>query len=224
MDLQGVLFDFDGLILDTETPEFTTIAEVFTDHGVSLTLAEWTARIGRGDNPDWTEMLVDALGSAPDGLEDLRRVWRERLDVVIAQEAVRPGVLELADAATAAGVGVAVASSSSSAWVEGHLARLGVADRFGPRATRDDVGHARAKPNPDLFLLAADRLGVDPRGCVVLEDSQAGVTAGNAAGCVTVAVPGAMTADLDFSHADHVVSSVADLDLDRLQAMVGGSA
>ncbi len=215
-----MLFDFDGLILDTETPEFTTIAEVFTDHGVTLTMQEWTARIGRGDNPDWTELLADALGAPPAGVAQVRAAWRTRLDEVIAQEAVRPGVLELADAATAAGVGVAVASSSPLDWVDGHLSRLGVADRFGPRATRDDVGPARAKPHPDLFLLAASRLGVDPTRCVVLEDSHAGVRAGNAAGCVTVAVPGAMTADVDFSHADHVVGSVAELDLERLADMV----
>ena len=215
-----MLFDFDGLILDTETPEFTTITEVFTDHGVTLTMQEWTARIGRGDNPDWTELLADALGAPPAGVAQVRAAWRTRLDEVIAQEAVRPGVLELADAATVAGVGVAVASSSPLDWVDGHLSRLGVADRFGPRATRDDVGPAGAKPHPDLFLLAASRLGVDPTRCVVLEDSHAGVRAGNAAGCVTVAVPGAMTADVDFSHADHVVGSVAELDLERLADMV----
>ena len=98
--------------------------------------------------------------------------------------------------------------------------RLGIDHLFPVRATRDDVGHARTKPQPDLFLLAAERLGVDPTRCVVLEDSEPGIAAANAAGCAAVAVPGGMTAHLAFDHADLVVGSVADVDLARLDSLV----
>ncbi len=218
--LAGILFDFDGLVLDTETSEFLTVAESFADHGLELSRDEWVKIIGTADHPHWTEMLETALGRPLTNMEEVLEVRRARHHARISQETVRPGVIQLATAAHEAGVGVAIASSSPLDWVLGHITRLGIDGLFPVRATRDDVGHARAKPQPDLFLLAAQRLGVDPTTCVVLEDSEPGVTAGNAAGCATVAVPAGMTAHLRFDHADLVVPSLAEVDLDRLGALV----
>jgi beta-phosphoglucomutase-like phosphatase (HAD superfamily) len=108
-----------------------------------------------------------------------------------------------------------VASSSRLDWVGGHLDRLGLRHRFAAVVTRDDVGDdaARTKPAPDLFLVAAERLGVPPAACVVLEDSPNGVVAGRAAGMVVVAVPCPMTQALDLSGADLVASSLVGVDL-----------
>ncbi len=221
MRLAGVLFDFDGLILDTETSEYLTVAEAFADHGLELSRDEWVSIIGTADHPHWSEMLETALGRPLTNREEVLETRRARHHAMISEETLRPGVVELATAARDAGLGVAVASSSPLDWVSGHLHRLGVAELFPVRATRDDVGHARTKPAPDLFLLAAERVGADPAGCVVLEDSEPGVTAGNAAGCATVGVPAGMTAHLAFDHADLVVGSVAELDLARLDALLG---
>lgn len=220
MRLAGILFDFDGLILDTETSEYVTVAESFADHGIELSRDEWVDVIGTADHPHWSDMLETALGRPLTNREEVLETRRARHHALIAEESVRPGVVELATAARSSGVGVAVASSSPRDWVDGHLARLGIEGHFPVRATRDDVGHERAKPHPDLFLLAAERLGVAPVECVVLEDSEPGVAAGNAAGCVTVAVPGGMTAHLAFEHADLVIGSVTDVDLDRLDQLV----
>lgn len=217
--LAGILFDFDGLVLDTETSEFLTVADAFADHGLELSRDDWVAIIGTADHPHWTEMLETALGRPLTNREEVIETRRARHHARISAETVRPGVIELATAARDGGIGVAVASSSPLDWVEGHLVRLGIDHLFPVRATRDDVGHARAKPQPDLFLLAAERLGVDPTDCVVLEDSEPGVTAGNAAGCVTVGVPAGMTAHLAFAHADLVVSSLDGVDFDRLEAL-----
>ena len=222
--LQGILFDFDGLVLDTETSEFLTVAEAFADHGLELSRDEWVAIIGTADHPHWTEMLETALGRPLTNREEVLETRRARHHALISRETVRPGVVELATAAHDAGVGVAIASSSPLDWVEGHLVRLGIDHLFPVRATRDDVGHARTKPEPDLFLLAAERLEADPTRCVVLEDSEPGVTAGNTAGCTTVAVPAGMTAHLAFAHADVVVGSVAELDLERLDALLEAPA
>lgn len=224
MRLAGILFDFDGLVLDTETSEYLTVAESFADHGLELPRDEWVKIIGTADHPHWTEMLETALGRPLTNMEEVLEVRRARHHARISQETVRPGVVELATAARDAGVGVAIASSSPLDWVEGHLVRLGIDHLFPVRATRDDVGHAKTKPFPDLFLLAAERLGLDPRDCVVLEDSEPGVTAGNAAGCVTVGVPAGMTAHLAFEHADLVVPSLAEVDLVRLDALLGAVA
>ncbi len=222
MRFQAILFDFDGLVLDTETSEYLTVADAFADHGLELSREEWVGIIGTADHPHWTEMLETALGRPLSNREEVLETRRVRHHARISVEVVRPGVVELATAARDAGIGVAIASSSPLDWVEGHLTRLGIDHLFPVRATRDDVGHARAKPLPDLFLLAAERLGADAAGCVVLEDSEPGIAAGNAAGCATVAVPGGMTAHLAFEAADLVVGSLADVDLDRLATLVDG--
>lgn len=215
----AILFDFDGLVLDTETSEFLTVAESFADHGLELSRDDWVAIIGTADHPHWTEMLETALGRPLDDREAVLEVRRARHQARISGEPLRPGVIELATAATEAGIGVAIASSSPLDWISGHLQRFDVDHLFPVKATRDDVGRARTKPHPDLFLLAAERLGADPTRCVVLEDSEPGVTAAKAAGCKAVGVPAGMTAHLAFAHADLVVASLADLDLDRLSAL-----
>ncbi|WP_436793751.1 HAD family hydrolase [Actinospongicola halichondriae] len=218
--LAGLLFDFDGLVLDTETSEYLTVAESFADHGLELSRDEWVSIIGTADHPHWTQMLETALGRPLTNPEEVLETRRARHHARISKEAIRPGVVELATEARDSGVGVAVASSSPLDWVLGHLTRLGIDHLFPVRATRDDVGHARTKPHPDLFLLAAERLEVDPRDCVVLEDSEPGVTAANAAGCTTVGVPAGMTAHLPFGHADLVVPSLAEVTLADLVALL----
>ncbi len=218
--LAGLLFDFDGLILDTETSEYLTVAESFADHGLELSRDAWVSIIGTADHPHWTEMLETALGRPLTNREEVLETRRARHHARISKETIRPGVVELATEAHDAGLGVAVASSSPLDWVLGHLTRLGIDHLFPVRATRDDVGHQRTKPHPDLFLLAADRLAIDPRACVVLEDSEPGVTAANAAGCTTVGVPAGMTAHLAFGHADLVVPSLAEVALADLVALL----
>lgn len=217
----AILFDFDGLVLDTETSEFLTVAESFADHGLELSRPDWVAIIGTADHPHWMDMLEEALGRPLDDREAILETRRARHHARISDEPLRPGVIELATAATEAGIGVAIASSSPLDWITGHLQRFDVDHLFPVKATRDDVGKERTKPHPDLFLLAAERLGVDPARCVVLEDSEPGVTAANAAGCVTIGVPAGMTAEAAFAHADLVVRSVAELDLDRLKGLFG---
>lgn len=220
MQLAGILFDFDGLILDTETSEYLTVAESFADHGLELSRDEWVAIIGTADHPHWTDMLETALGRPLEDREEVLERRRARHHARISEEELRPGVVDLATAACEQGIGVAVASSSPLDWVLGHLTRLGVEELFPVRATRDDVGHAGAKPHPDLFELAASRLDVPTGRCVVLEDSEPGIAAGNAAGCTTVAVPAGMTAHLAFADADLVVPSVAEIDVGRLDELL----
>jgi HAD superfamily hydrolase (TIGR01509 family) len=219
----AVLFDFDGLIVDTETCTYEAVAEIFVEHGVTLDLAWWHSILGTADRPHWTEVLADRLGRPVDRAAlTARREARRR--VVLDGLPACAGVVELLDAARAAGVPAAVVSSSASDWVVGHLERLGLRDRFARVVTRDDLGGdlRRTKPAPDLFLVAATALAVPAGACVVLEDSPNGVAAARAAGMRVVAVPGPMTATLDFSDADQVVPSVADLDLPLLGALVAG--
>lgn len=210
----ALLFDFDGLILDTETCSFETVAGIFAEHGASLDVGWWHSILGNGGHPHWTEVLGEQLGRPVDRPALVARAEGRRR-AVLHTLPVCAGVAELLDAAAAEGVPAAVASSSSADWVEGHLARLELRDRFDAVITRDDVGGdgARTKPEPDLFLAAAEAVAVEPERCVVLEDSPNGVAAGRAAGMAVVAVPGPMTATLDLSAAHLVVPSLVAIDL-----------
>jgi HAD superfamily hydrolase (TIGR01509 family) len=216
----ALLFDFDGLILDTETNTYESVCAIFADHGETLDLAWWQSILGNGGHPHWSEMLAQQLGRPVDRAELSARHLDRRVATLHALP-VLDGVAELLEAAEAAGVPAAVASSSPADWVEGHLGRLGLRDRFAAVITRDDVAgdRDRTKPAPDLFLLAAAALGVEPAACVVLEDSPNGVAAGRAAGMTVVAVPGPMTAPLDFAAAHLVVASLLDVDLRRLAGL-----
>jgi beta-phosphoglucomutase-like phosphatase (HAD superfamily) len=122
-----------------------------------------------------------------------------------------PGVEQLLLDARSLGLGRAVASSSSSGWVEGWLQRHGIHHLFDAFATRDQV--ARVKPAPELFLLAARKLGVEPGSCVVFEDSANGMRAALAAGMRCVAVPNGLTSRLERPEVDLVVGSLAELPL-----------
>ena len=206
--ISAVIFDFDGTIVDTEWSEFTTIQNEYRLLGHEYTLATFLEGVGRGDGRHWSEVLQDITGP----LEDIELIVARRKkahhDMITASE-VRPGVLALMDRVDEHGKALAVASSSPMVWVERHLRSRNLFDRFQFIATRDLVEHA--KPWPDVFLVAAKQLGVDPAECLVIEDSHHGVAAAKAAGMTCVAVPNPVTVASDLTAADLVLDSLADL-------------
>jgi HAD superfamily hydrolase (TIGR01509 family) len=138
----------------------------------------------------------------------------QRKDELIAALDVMEGVRDYIADARRLGMKLAIASSSSRTWVVGHLERLRIHAMWDAVLTRDDV--ARTKPHPDLYATAVDRLGVHPSRAVALEDSPNGIAAAKAAGLRCVAVPNALTRDLDISRADVRLTSLADMPLERL--------
>jgi HAD superfamily hydrolase (TIGR01509 family) len=216
--ISALVFDFDGLILDTESSSYSTAAEVFAAHGVELSLEWWLGIIGTAEHPHWSELLEGELGAPIPDRELVLAARLERHHALIAAEQVRPGVVALLDEAAAANVPTAVASSSPHEWVVGHLERLGLIDRFAVLRCRDDV--ERTKPAPDLYLAACSALAADPATAVALEDSPNGIAAAKAAGLLCVAVPGPMTAGEDLAKADLIVASLADVDLAGLTALL----
>lgn len=218
MPLQALLFDFDGLILDTEYPVFQAWHEDYEAHGHELPLETYAACVGsdfnRFDPKSHLEMLV---GKAIDWPE--RDLWRERRALErVEQLPPLPGVVDLLEKASALGIPCAVASSSPRRWVEGHLARLGLLTRFEATRCLDDV--RAPKPEPDLFLAAAAALGVPPGSALVLEDSRNGLLAAQAAKCPCVVVPNRVTAHLDFTGALAILPSLEALDLDEADRML----
>jgi len=218
MSIDALIFDFDGLILDTEWPEFSTVREEFATHGVTLKLDDWQQIVGRADHPHWFDWLQAEVTSPLDRAVVVDR-RRRRHHALIAAEVVRPGVVDLLDAALDSGIPVGVASSSSAEWVEGHLDRLGLLSRFNAVRCRDHVD--RAKPHPDLFTAALAAVEADPARSIAFEDSHHGCSAAKAAGMVCVVVPNDVTRSQGFHHADLVVDSLLDVSLDRLTRLIG---
>ena len=217
--VRAVVFDFDGLILDTEAPFFTAWAEAWAEHGHELDPAEWARCIGTHGVYDPYVALAERTGPAA-GLptaEELESRCDARAAELILAEAVLPGVVDWLTAAPELGLAVGIASSAPPHWVEGHLDRLGLRHHFLVVSTRDGV--LPAKPAPDLYLASCAGLGVDPAEAVAVEDSPNGIAAAKAAGLFCVAVPNAMTRPLDLSQADLVVDSLADLPLPELMSL-----
>lgn len=211
--VKAVVFDFDGLVLDTEGPVYHSWREVFEEAGADLSFEEWVLTIGRADHPDPAELLAERTGRP---LDDAVRVARKaRRDELLAAEEVLPGVHHWLDDADRLGLALGVASSSAEDWVTAHLERLGLVDRFACLSCFD--GRLRSKPAPDLYLAACDSLGVAPADALAVEDSPNGLAAAAAAGLRTVAVPRGMTAGLDVSAADVVVDSLADVSLEEVR-------
>lgn len=209
--LRAIVFDFDGLILETETPVFQAWSEVFADHGLEVSIDFWQTIIG--SRYDAYAELERRAGVTLDR-DEIQRLRRAREQELVERLEIQPGVVELRAEALAAGVRLAVASSSTRAWVTGHLARLGIAEGWDCIRTRDDVEHV--KPAPDLYLAALACLGVRAEEAIAIEDSPNGLAAARAAGMRTLAVPGPLTRGLDFSQADLVADSLAGMTLDRL--------
>lgn len=214
--IDAVIFDFDGLILDTETAEYQSIVDVFASHGEELSFGLWQSYIGTTDHPHWCEILESQLGRAVERgplIADRRHRNRKMVDALD----VNAGVLELVAASRAAGLSLGVASSSPRDWVHAHLDHRGLRCHFDVFANGDEV--ERTKPDPAVYLLALERLGVDAERAIAIEDSVNGCRAAIAAGLAVVAVPSPMTRSMDFSLADLVVDSVGELDPGRLAAV-----
>jgi HAD superfamily hydrolase (TIGR01509 family) len=221
MTLAALVFDFDGLILDTELPQYLTVKAEFEAHGVELPLERWLGIIGRADHPHWLDWLEHELG-APIERQIVAARRLAAHDELILREEVLPGVVDLLDEAERRGVPAAVASSSPRYWVAGHLERLGLLDRFAALRTRDDV--ERAKPWPDLFLAAVEAVGAAPAESVAFEDSHNGSVAASAAGLFCVVAPNELTRVQDFPHADLRVRSLSEVSLADLERRIEARA
>jgi HAD superfamily hydrolase (TIGR01509 family) len=211
--IKALVFDFDGLILDTESATFRAWQDTYAEHGCELPVDEWLKGIGHGEATrrwDPCEHLELLLGRAidRDALQDRRRARR---DALMAEEVVRPGVEAYLAEAHRLGLRLAVASSSPHEWVDPHLERLGLRHHFAAIKAYGDA--PRAKPEPDLYLAACDDLRVAPAEAIAFEDSPIGLTAAKHAGLFAVAVPNAVTGQLPFDHADLRLASLEELPL-----------
>ena len=218
--IEAIVFDFDGLITDTEGPVYEAWASLYRDLGQELTLTRWSAVVGHG--PGFFDPFGElelAVGHPLDR-ERLQRERRARETVLVNEKPALPGVQAWIAAAQARGLRLAIASSSARRWVEDHLARLGIS-AFTCISAGDSV--ERTKPAPDLYLAACRCLRVPPSRALAIEDSGVGLRAAKSAGLRCIAVPGPLTAGHDFGLADLRLTSLAERSLDCVLAELDGA-
>jgi HAD superfamily hydrolase (TIGR01509 family) len=211
--IKAIIFDFDGLILDTETHEYEVLNEIFKEHQCELPLDLWGKLIGTITTFNPYTYLEEQTKTTLDHNE-LVKQQKERFSQRIIQENARPGVTDYLDAAKTLGLKIGLASSSNYEWVSSHLKRLDLLDRFECIRTSDHVEHV--KPDPSLYLEAAKCLGVKPEECIAFEDSANGALAAKRAGMKCVTVPNTVTKGLDFCEVDHSLESMAQMELKEL--------
>ena len=216
--LRAVIFDFDGLIVDTESTGYHTWREIFAEHGHELPVERYAQAVG-----------TDFITGVYDPKRDLEELTGRAFDweaVEVARKTherelrkhlhLLPGVADRLQEADALGLRIAIASSSPRTWIDSWMDQLGLHDHFHHISTVDDTG--KVKPDPSLFLHAAEKLGVQPAEAVIFEDSLNGLRAAMAAGIRCIVAPGPMTKHLDFEGAWKRVESLAHVTLAELMS------
>ena len=206
-----LIFDFDGLILDTETVEVEIWNNLYAEVGLTFDMDAYIGVVG-SNGPrsfDPAQPLAEREGEKR-SFTQIRQDFRKLAYQYVEEIEPLPGVVELIRNAKLKGYLLAVGSSAASVWINTHLKRLGLLGEFDFVVTFDDVENA--KPAPDIFLKVLERAGVSAENALVLEDSQNGILAAHRAGIRAIAVPNAITKIQDFSLATAVITSLVDFD------------
>ncbi|MFO7683292.1 MAG: HAD-IA family hydrolase, partial [Chloroflexota bacterium] len=219
--IKALIFDFDGLIFDSEMPDYLSWKETYEAHGVELPLDVWLHNIGSINFFDPYATLEELVGHPLDH-EAVAAARLRRDEELRAQQSIMPGVLAYLHSARQMGLKTAVASSSLHSWVDPMLDQLGIAHLFDAVCGRDDVGDV-AKPDPDVYLAALAALHVNADEALALEDSPNGAKAARAAGIFCVVVPNELTSQLAFDQPDYRLNSLAAMPLKQLLAHVSAN-
>jgi HAD superfamily hydrolase (TIGR01509 family) len=215
--IRALIFDFDGLVIDTETPLIDAWAVLHERAGHAYSRSDAHRLVGHVDvdfDP-WT-----AFGPAADRVA-LRAEHRRLCREMTARQPILPGVLAYLEEGRRRGLKLAMASNSGHDHVDRHLMRLGLRPFFDLTCCREDV--TVAKPAPEIYHVTVRALGLGPHEIIAFEDSSAGTVAARSAGVWTVAVPNPSTRHHDFSAAHLVVASLADQPLDDFLLRYSGA-
>jgi len=214
--IQALIFDFDGLILDTEVPDFQVWQEIYRAYGCSLPLSLYAPSVGSLDLDIFSPYdYLEAQLGRPLDREAIRARRKPRYLALVAMQPVLPGVREYIADAQRLGLKLGVASSSPYSWVGGYLAQLGLnSNTFDCVCCGDQV--KCSKPDPAVYCAALDALGVRANQAIAFEDSLNGLVAAKRAGLFCVVVPTALTCELPLDQADLRLNSLADVPLEEL--------
>jgi HAD superfamily hydrolase (TIGR01509 family) len=219
MILAAIVFDFDGLIVDTENPGFISWEELYQEFGATLSIDDWRYATGYVGGFDPGIHLEQILGRRLDWSQLMPKREARNWELTL-QAKVLPGIEQLLLSARERRLRVGVASNSENGWVEGGLRRLGLRDHVDIVVSRDMV--MNPKPAPDIYLKTVQTLQVEPSQAVALEDSEPGCRAAKRAGLKAVAIPNRFSERQDLTIADLIVKSATELSVDRLAALISG--
>ncbi len=213
----ALLFDFDGLIMDTESAELAIWQEIYAAHGVTFPIDTWIQKVVGATiaNFDPAVQLVHLSGRDLD-VTDLHQNAKMLRAERCSRLGALPGALELAAEARRSGLRLAIVSSSPHAWVDGYLRQIGASQLFDLIICREDA--PRLKPAPDLYLKALECLGLPAQECLAFEDSPNGILAAQRAGLRVVGVPNPVTAHAGALQAELVLPTLKGVSLETLRA------
>lgn len=212
--MKALIFDFDGVIMDSESPDLQSWRECFEAHGKTLDMKLWRQCVGAPVDSFEVLAQLERLSDKALNLESLHASRLARFHELVHEQPIMPGVERFIHDAERLGLILAIASSATRDWVEHHLQRFGIRERFDLVKCREDV--TRAKPAPDLFQAVLRELDLPPSAGFVLEDSPNGVAAAKDAGLYCVAVPNAATQVFTFENADMTLPSLDCVTLQEL--------
>ncbi|BBI31723.1 HAD family hydrolase [Cohnella abietis] len=214
MTIKAVIFDFDGTLMDTETSAYDAYCGIYSEYGHTFALDAWAVGIGTQGNTFDPYADLERLTGNPVNRKELKERYLEAHEANIAKLVLLPGVLARLEEARKLGLMIGLASSSDRAWIERHLTKQGIREYFQVIKTSNDV--ERVKPDPALYRLVVEGLGVQPHEAMAFEDSLHGLSAAKAAGLFGIAVPNLVTAKMDFSAADLIMSSMEQRSLEEI--------
>jgi len=218
MHIIGFIFDFDGLILDTETAEYQSWKELFNTHHLDLPFTDWSLAIGTSNKVFDVYACFEKQIGKTNHLDQIYRRREERYHKLVGSLSPFPGILDLLIEAHSIGIKVALASSSTQDWVVPHLERLGMLPFFDSIHTQEEV--EEVKPCPDLYLHAVKALGMQAKEAVAFEDSPNGIRAAKDAGVYCVAIPNPITSVLDLGQADIILPSLKNMTVSKINGML----
>jgi len=192
----AVIFDMDGVLLDSEPLHYEAVRVLLAEHGVEFPLEDYFRYLGTTLTSTWDDLCERYPISMP--FEQFEaRYNSDVLDQYLAGAPLIRGARELVAKLRDAGVPIAVASSSHRVWVDAALSGAGLREYFEQTTAGDEV--SMGKPSPEIYIKAAEKLGLDPSECIAIEDAPAGVESARAAGMKVVLVRSELTNDLDLS-------------------------
>lgn len=219
--IKAFIFDFDGLILDTETPGYNSWKCIFKNLGYNLKFEDWAPKIG---NPlyDTENKILLKLQKNPVEIEQIKIKRNTIYENLLEKQSLRPGILKLLENAEKLNLKIGIASSSDKNWITKHLINYNILDKFLIIISRDDVSNI--KPAPEIYLKALKELKVDnPKEALAFEDSPIGILAAKSAGMKCVALPNNLTKNLDLKAADMILENLELIELKTLLSDLGFS-
>ncbi|MCQ2008792.1 HAD family hydrolase [Sporolactobacillus sp. STSJ-5] len=211
--IKAIVFDFDGVILDSERLMYLVMQNMFHRYRVELPLSIWSQAIGTQHGFDSLSYLEEHAHVKID-----REAFQEEryalFNQLVDREEVLPGVKSVLNQAQELGLKIGLATSSKGDWPRKHLSRLGLSDYFMSIKSSDDV--QKVKPDPALYNKSLTSLGVNPKEAIAIEDSFNGSLAAKRAGMYCIVVPNAVTKQMPFGHVDGSFNSLQDVSLEKL--------